>query len=258
MTEPSCSPRDLPDGRMITHRCPGTRRWPTRSCRREGGSDVCFDQPSRSLVPDGAPYAGGGARVAVLGLIAASLSGLALTRSAPKAQAAAACPTGGCSVTVDARDFPTGTPLANFNYMINVDNTKLPSDPTALSTESNSPIVARGRPDPHHGHPAGRPLPDLGPRPDHKMWGQHITLPADAAADGSLTARIDLTEQSDAHPLPLGKIRVFVFEDNAWANGAPGHRGGRPERLPGRARGADAQCRSPSTTTTTRCAAAPA
>ena len=53
------------------------------------------------------------------------------------------------------------------------------------------------------------------------MWGKHITLPDDAAADGTLTARIDLTEQSEAHPLPLGKIRVFVFQDNAWTNGAP-------------------------------------
>ena len=56
---------------------------------------------------------------------------------------------------------------------------------------------------------------------DHKMWGTYITLPDDAAANGTLTARIDLTEQSDAHPLPLGKIRVFVFQDNAWTNGAP-------------------------------------
>src|SRR5689334_16574678 len=84
------------------------------------------------------------ARVAVLGLIAASLAGVAMTRSAPKAQAAAACPSGGCSVTVDARDFPTGTPLASFTYMVNLDNTKLPGDPQALSTESNSPIVREG------------------------------------------------------------------------------------------------------------------
>src|SRR5438552_1347430 len=53
------------------------------------------------------------------------------------------------------------------------------------------------------------------------MWGSYITLPNPATADGSLTARIDLSEQSEAHPLPLGKIRVFVFNDNAWTNGAP-------------------------------------
>ena len=54
------------------------------------------------------------------------------------------CPAGGCSVTIDARDFPSGTPLANFNYIINLDNTKLPNDPKALNTESNSPIVREG------------------------------------------------------------------------------------------------------------------
>src|SRR5262245_30798967 len=64
-----------------------------------------------------------------------------LTVVAPPAAAADSCPAGGCSVTVDARDFKSGLPLAHFNYIVNVDNTKLPSDPTSLSTESNSPIV---------------------------------------------------------------------------------------------------------------------
>ncbi|MGW6278598.1 hypothetical protein [Kribbella sp. NPDC055071] len=161
------------------------------------------------------------ARVAVLGLIAASLSGLALTRTAPNAQAAAACPAAGCSVTIDARDFPTGTPLANFNYIVNLDNTKLPNDPKALNTESNSPIVREGDQTRNTVTlPAGRYLISVRAL-DHKMWGKYINLPADAAADGTLTARVDLTVQSDAHPLPLGKIRVFVFQDNAWTNGAP-------------------------------------
>ena len=56
---------------------------------------------------------------------------------------------------------------------------------------------------------------------DHKMWGAYFTLPDDAADDGTLTVRIDLTVQSADNPLPLGKIRVFVFNDNAWTNGAP-------------------------------------
>ncbi|MFF0268200.1 hypothetical protein [Kribbella sp. NPDC004536] len=161
------------------------------------------------------------ARVAVLGLIAASLAGVATVRSAPKAQAAASCPAGGCAVTVDARDFPTGAPLANFNYIVNVDNTKLPNDPKALSTESNSPIVREGDQSRKTvSLPAGRYLISVRSL-DHKMWGKYINLPADAAADGTLTARVDLTVQSADHPLPLGKIRVFVFEDNAWTNGAP-------------------------------------
>ena len=32
---------------------------------------------------------------------------------------------------------------------------------------------------------------------------------------------MELTTQSADNPLPLGKIRVFVFNDNAWTNGAP-------------------------------------
>lgn len=119
-------------------------------------------------------------------------------------------------ITVDAHDFASGGVLSTFNYIVNVDNTKLPSDTLSLNTESNSPIVKKG----DQGHtsldlPDGRYLISVR-APDHKMWGKHITLPQDAG-----TVRINLTEQSDAHPLPLGKIRVFVFNDNAWTNGAP-------------------------------------
>ncbi|TCM37814.1 hypothetical protein [Kribbella sp. VKM Ac-2568] len=166
------------------------------------------------------------ARLVIFAMVFAFLPGIASLRSsgplaAPKAQAAAACPSGGCQVTIDARDFPTGTPLAHFNYVVNLDNTKLPNDPKALSTESNSPIVREGNEVRDTvSLPAGRYLISVR-AVDHKLWGKHITLPADADVTGNLTARIDLTVQSEAHPLPLGKIRVFVFEDNAWANGAP-------------------------------------
>jgi len=141
--------------------------------------------------------------------------------STPQAQAAAACPSGGCAVTIDARDLPSGSPLGQFNYIVNVDNTKLPSDPKALSTESNSPIVAEGNQSRNTVNlPAGRYLISVR-AVDHKMWGAYINLPADAAANGTLTVPIALSVQSASNPLPLGKIRVFVFEDNAWTNGAP-------------------------------------
>jgi hypothetical protein len=52
--------------------------------------------------------------------------------------------------------------------------------------------------------------------PDRKLWGKHITLPDDAG-----DVRVDLSEASAAHPLPTGKLRVFVFNDNAWTNSAP-------------------------------------
>ncbi|MDT4933062.1 MAG: hypothetical protein QOK11_954, partial [Pseudonocardiales bacterium] len=64
------------------------------------------------------------ARVAVLAVIGGLLPALSLALARP-ASAAASCPSGGCSVTVDARDLTSGSPLARFSYIVNVDNTKL-------------------------------------------------------------------------------------------------------------------------------------
>src|SRR6476660_5752850 len=80
--------------------------------------------------------------------------------TASRAKAATTCGAG-CHVTVNGLAFSSGAALTSFNFIGNVDNSKLPADPLSLTTES---------------------------------------------AD---------------NPLPLGKIRVFVFNDNAWTNGAP-------------------------------------
>ncbi|HYY89291.1 MAG TPA: hypothetical protein VFA49_10880, partial [Chloroflexota bacterium] len=158
--------------------------------------------------------------VLVAGLLPGLLS-LSPTLASRAAAAPSTCGSGGCAVTIDARDFPTGNPLGNFSYIINVDNTKLPSDPLALSTESFSPIVREGSQDRRTVNlPDGRYLVSVRSL-DHKMWGGYFTLPNDADNSGNLTVRVDLTVQSDAHPLPLGRLNVFVFEDNAWTNGAP-------------------------------------
>ena len=53
--------------------------------------------------------------------------------------------------------------------------------------------------------------------------------------------------------MPLGKIRVFVFNDNAWANGAPDTEEGRPAAASRSGWRSRPTARSPSTTTTTRC-----
>jgi len=83
------------------------------------------------------------ARVAILGVLASCLTALGVASSGTSpAHAASSCPADGCAVTVDAHDFASGNPLANFNYIVHDDNTKLPSDPLALSTESYTPIVA--------------------------------------------------------------------------------------------------------------------
>ena len=152
------------------------------------------------------------ARVAILGVLTALPVASSVTTPA---RAAASCPADGCAVTVDAHDFASGNPLANFSFIVNDDNSKLPSDPLSLSTESYTPVVAEG----NQGRktvnlPAGRYLITVRSL-DHKMWGTYIDLPGDAAADGSLTQRVDLTEASADHPLPSGKLRIFVFEDNA-------------------------------------------
>src|SRR5215472_11078246 len=127
------------------------------------------------------------ARVAILGVLASLLTALPVASSVTtSAHAATSCPGGGCAVTVDAHDFATGAALANFNFIVNDDNTKLPSDPLALSTESYTPLVAAGDQDRNTVNlPAGRYLITVRSL-DHKMWGTYITLPDDAADNGSL------------------------------------------------------------------------
>ena len=175
------------------------------------------------------------ARISALGTSLAMAAALLvpLTGQVPALAQAAPCPPAGCAVTIDARGYEqgnaNGTELDDFTYIINVDNsrfvdpaTRQPVDPfpNYLTTESNSPIVAVG--DKAHAVkdlPEGRYLVSVR-SPGHKMWGAHFTLPDDASGD-TATVHVELTPTDEEHPLPLGKIRVFVFEDNTWANGAP-------------------------------------
>jgi hypothetical protein len=158
--------------------------------------------------------------VTALVLAIAFLPATVWPSTAPRAQAATSCPAGGCHVTVNAQEL-SGTAIANFNFIVNLDNTKLPADPLSLSTESNSPIVATGDQSRRTVTlPAGRYLISVRSL-DHKMWGNYLTLPDAANASGNVTVNVALSVQSADHPLPLGKIRVFVFNDNAWTNGAP-------------------------------------
>jgi polysaccharide lyase family 4-like protein/copper-binding protein NosD len=121
-------------------------------------------------------------------------------------------------ITISAQDLKTGDALPKFTYIVNIDNSHLAgaSDPmqrpSIAPTESNSPVVALGdQASPSVDLPAGRYLISIR-APGHKLWGKHVTLPRDAGA-----VRIAMRE----YPLPLGKIRVFVFNDNHWVNSAP-------------------------------------
>jgi large repetitive protein len=140
------------------------------------------------------------------------------------------------SVTVKAYPVGSTTPLPGFTYIINEDNAHLGNAaaltdrPMRAPTESFSPIAAEGDqaratvslPSDCTGK-ANVAKDGHGCRylisvraPDRKLWGKHITLPDDAG-----DVRVDLSEASAAHPLPTGKLRVFVFNDNAWTNSAP-------------------------------------
>ncbi len=128
----------------------------------------------------------------------------------------------GSRITLHAQEYPGGAGLGQFTYLVNVDNATDPHAAAVLDrtgvapTESNSPIVAEG-------DQASATTPDLAPgrylisvrSPDHKLWGRHVTIPASNPATTDVTVALRKT------PLPLGKIRVFVFADNAWTNGAP-------------------------------------
>jgi hypothetical protein len=159
---------------------------------------------------------------------------LLLSRGGPTPAGAADPPT--ASLTVQPHDLASGDALDEFTYIVNEDNAHLGNaiDPKArpfvAPTESFSPIVAEGDQDratidlpSDCTGAANAALDGHGCRylisvraADHKMWGKHITLPNDAG-----TVRIDLSEDSAAHPLRTGKLRFFVFNDNAWTNAAP-------------------------------------
>jgi hypothetical protein len=132
----------------------------------------------------------------------------------------------------------SSTAIPRYSFIVNADNTHLASDPPlsqpgVAPTESYSPLVAVG--DEINNDvtlPDGRYLVSLR-APDHKMWGQHITLTGgDQNVNISLRATpcIDQAAEPAVSPpavavtvcgFPLGTIKFYVFEDNAWTNGAP-------------------------------------
>jgi hypothetical protein len=128
--------------------------------------------------------------VTALVLAIAFLPAVVWPTTAPRAQAATTCGAG-CHVTVNAQEL-SGAPIANFTFIVNLDNTKLPADPLSLSTESNSPIVATGDQSRRTVTlPAGRYLISVRSL-DHKMWGNYLTLPDAADASGNVTVNVAL------------------------------------------------------------------
>ena len=107
--------------------------------------------------------------------------------------------------------------LQDFTFIINEDNAHYASDPpdqrpSIAPTESHSRLVAAGdQDDPTVNLPDGRYLVSVR-SPGHKLWGEYFTVDG-AAQDVNVSLR--------STPLKLGRIRVFVFNDNAWTNSAP-------------------------------------
>ena len=148
--------------------------------------------------------------------------------TAPRAKAATTCGAG-CHVTVNGLDFSSGAALTSFNFIVNVDNSKLPIRPA---------LAEHGEQQPDRCVPAIRitatvTLPDgrylISVRSlDHKMWGKHITLPGDADASGTLTAQHRADQAERGQPAAARQDPRLCLQGQRVDQRRPGHRGGRP------------------------------
>lgn len=120
-------------------------------------------------------------------------------------------------VNLEVVTYGSGTPIAEFDWLVNLDNTGDPNDPNNLPSmtpmESHSPVVMTG--DETDWATKLSALPDgrylISVRNDaYKLGGKHFTV-----VNGSADVRVELVPE----PLPLSKIRVHVFEDNQPVNG---------------------------------------
>jgi hypothetical protein len=126
-----------------------------------------------------------------------------------------------------------GAPIANYRYMVNLDNTGNPADapadcdpinpgypatcdwPSIRGSDSNSPVVATGD------NTTVMPITLPQDRylisvlaPGYKLGGRHVTL------DATATITVELA-QLQPNPLPLGMARIRVFHDGAAVNSQP-------------------------------------
>ena len=175
----------------------------------------------------------GGARWALAFLLIAIAGPLFADGWSPPPASAAS------SVTIVARDAQTTASIANFKFLINLDNTGDPAPdadchnpatyadclwPSIKPTASYSPVVAEGD---QVSAAAGI---DLAPGrylvsvlandgvgslndPEYKIGGKHFTVPEEDA--GPVVVEVEL----QPNPLPLSKIRVHVFNDNRPVDG---------------------------------------
>ncbi len=121
------------------------------------------------------------------------------------------------TVNLTVEEYGTNTPIPEFDFLVNIDNTGDPDDPGNMPSttpmESHSPVVLTGDETDWAAKlgtlPDGRYL--ISVRNDaYKLGGQHFTV-----AGGNVDIHVELVPE----PLPLAKIRVHAFEDNQPVNG---------------------------------------
>ncbi|MHB1392399.1 MAG: IPT/TIG domain-containing protein [Clostridia bacterium] len=119
------------------------------------------------------------------------------------------------TLTINVQDITSGTPVTDYKYLINVDNTgdpfsQNPDDwPSIRYKVSYSPNQAAGDASANAADvPNGKYLITVR-APGYKLGGIHVNV------SGNTTATIKLNK----HPLPLAKIRAKVFHDNHLVNG---------------------------------------
>lgn len=139
-------------------------------------------------------------------------------------------------LTLAVVDASNSSPVAEYKYLINVDNTGDPFQPrnagcspedpgypdscdwpSIRAVPGAAPIYTQGTQDDFNGNIlSGLDLPDgkylISVLADgYKMGGIHITMPMEGTGD--------VTVGLQPHPLPSATMRIKVFEDNASVNG---------------------------------------
>lgn len=120
------------------------------------------------------------------------------------------------ALSINVQEITQGTPITDYKYIINFDNTGNPFDqdssnwPSLRPSASHSPVVAVGDSSTSViSIPEGKYLVTVR-APGYKLGGTHVTVNTE-----DTTAVVKL----NVHPLPLSKIRVHVFHDNHPVNG---------------------------------------
>ena len=148
---------------------------------------------------------------------------------------------GSCTVTMDARDFPSGKSTGKLQLHHQPRQHEAAERPAVVEHREQQPDRSDGDQDrPTVTLPDGRYLVSVRSL-DHKMWGAYFTLPDDADDNGNAHRarrpdRAERRQSAAARQDPRLRVQRQRLDERR-----PGYRRGRAGRLPGRPRGADRQ-----------------